>query len=181
MDPGKDEPGSTFCAADPKIYLPGPPDPFNPKIDKTPKKYFGPFFAIPPVKCSGAPDPDGPGQVNVLYSGAPDPDGPGQVNVLYARAPDPDGPGQVNVQCGPFRPIQPVTCPTGGGPIGDPNTPWWPGGPVRVKRKVTPPRNPVIGPCFPKPKPIPKGGKRYLVTMFFGFLCCKINQMTQLT
>ena len=188
MDPGKDEPGSTFCATDPKIYLGHrAPDPDGPK-------QWGPFFPIPPVKCAGAPDPDGPGQVNVLYSGAPDPDGPGQVNVLYAgapdpdgpgqvnvlyaRAPDPDGPGQVNVQCGPFRPIPPVRCPER--PIGDPNTPWWPGGPVRVKRKVTPPKTPVIGPCFPKPKPEPKGGKRYLIAMFFGFLCCKINQMTQL-
>ena len=183
MDLGKDDPGSTFSAPDPKIYLPFRPpagDPPDNPIDKRPKKYGGPFFPIPPVKCSGAPDPDGPGQVNVLYSGAPDPDGPGQVNVLYARAPDPDGPGQVNVQCGPFRPINPVRCPTGGGPIGDPNTPWWPGGPVRVKRKVTPPKRPVIGPCFPKP-PKPTGGKRYLITMFFGFLCCKINQMTQLT
>ena len=126
MDPGKDEPGSTFCDPDPKIYL-------------------GPYFPIPPVKCSGAPDPDGPGQVNVLY----------------ARAPDPDGPGQVNVQCGPFRPIKPVTCPTGGGPIRDPKTPWWPHGPVRAKRFVKPPNGPpIIGPCFPKPKPIPKGGKR---------------------
>ena len=166
MDLGKDDPGSTFCAPDPKIYLPFRPpagDPPDNPIDKRPKKYGGPFFPIPPVKCSGAPDPDGPGQVNVLYAGAP----------------DPDGPGQVNVQCGPFRPIPPVRCP--GGPIGDPNTPWWPGGPVRVKRKVTPPKRPVIGPCFPKPKPEPKGGKRYLITMFFGFLCCKINQMTQLT
>ena len=166
MDPGKDEPGSTFCDPDPKIYL-------------------GPYFPIPPVKCSGAPDPDGPGQVNVLYSGAPDPDGPGQVNVLYARAPDPDGPGQVNVQCGPFRPIKPVTCPTGGGPIGDPKTPWWPGGPVRVKRKVKPPSSP-DGCHWPKPytnsythSPIYR--KRLLHTMFIGILCCKINQMTQLT
>ena len=102
MDPGKDYPGLTFCAPDPKIYLPGPFYPGHP--DYPDWLGLGPDPIIPPVKCSRAPDPDGPGQVNVLY----------------ARAPDPDGPGQVNVRCGPFRPIPPVKCGPKGGPIGDP-------------------------------------------------------------
>ena len=115
-----------------------PPDP------RIKSQLFGPFFPIPPVKCSRAPDPDGPGQVNV------------------ARAPDPDGPGQVNVKCGPFRPIPPVKCPTGGGPIGDPKPPWW-GEPVKAKRKVKLPNKP-DGCQWPRPPDgwIPKTGKRLL-------------------
>ena len=102
MDPGKDYPGSTFCAPDPKIYLPGPPYP-GPPYDPdwpSPPVYFGPD----PVKCSRYPDPDGPPYV--LYAG-----------------PDPIIPP---VRCGHFRHIPPAKCvPTGGGPIGDP-PPWGP-------------------------------------------------------
>jgi hypothetical protein len=105
LDPWKDYPGSTFCAPDPKIYLPfRPRDPDNPweKIDKKPQRYFGPDPIIPPVKCSRYFDPDNP-------------DGPPYV--LY------EGPDKIipPVRCGPFVPIPPVKCvPTGGGPIGDP-------------------------------------------------------------
>ena len=102
MDPGKDHPGSTFCAPDPKIYLSFRP-PWE-KIDKKPQRSFGPDPIIPPVKCRRNPDADEP--PNKLYAG-----------------PDPIIPP---VRCGPFVPIPPVKCvPTGGGPIGDP-PPWGP-------------------------------------------------------
>ena len=58
VDPGKDYPGSTFCAPDPKIYLPI----YDPDWPKPP--------GFDPTKCSRYPDTDGPPYV--LYAG-PDP------------------------------------------------------------------------------------------------------------
>ena len=59
LDPGKDHPGSTFCAPDPKIYLPGGPWE-KPRISDM----------IKPQRCSRYPGSDGPPYV--LYAG-PDP------------------------------------------------------------------------------------------------------------
>ena len=153
MDPGKDHTGSTFCAPDPKIYLPfrppaGDPPPWEkPKIPDMikPRRYFGPDSIIPPVRCARYFDPDNPdGPPYVLYAG-PDPiippvkcGGPDPIipPVKCRRDPDSDeppyklyaGPDPIipPVRCVPFRPIPPEKCvPTGGGPIGDP-PPWGP-------------------------------------------------------
>ena len=157
MDPGKDYPGLTFCAPDPKIYLPGPFYPGHP--DYPDWLGLGPDPIIPPVKCSRAPDPDGPGPVNVN----PDPDWPTGPTVPY----DPYDPGPIYY--GPFVPIPPVKCrpivpippipqcgTQFGGPIPDPG-------------------------CGPKPytprDPTTPKWRRLLPCC----LCCKINQMTQLT
>ena len=71
-----------------------PPDPrlVRDGVPPDPRLYFGPFFPIPPVKCSRAPDPDGPGPVNVN----PDPDWPTGPNVPY----DPYDPGPIPVPTG---------------------------------------------------------------------------------
>ena len=106
MDSGKDYPGSTFCAPDPKIYLPfrprNPDNPWEkPSIpDMIKPQRYGPDPIIPPVRCSRYPDTDGPPYV--LFAG-----------------PDPIIPP---VRCGHFRPNRPIPkcVPTGGGPIGDP-------------------------------------------------------------
>ena len=130
-----------------------PPDP------RLKSQFSGPFFPIPPVKCSRAPDPDGPGPVNVN----PDPDWPTGPTVPY----DPYDPGPIYY--GPFVPIPPVKCrpivpippipqcgTQFGGPIPDPG-------------------------CGPKPytprDPTTPKWRRLLPCC----LCCKINQMTQLT
>ena len=56
FDPGKDHPGSTFCAPDPKIYLPGGPWE-KPRISDM----------IKPQRCSRYPGSDGPPYV--LFAG----------------------------------------------------------------------------------------------------------------
>ena len=75
-------------------------------------KFFGPWYPIPPVKCSHAPDPDGPRPVNVY----PDPDLPTRLIDPYDPA-FPGGPISYGpfvpippVKCGPFVPIPPVKC-----------------------------------------------------------------------
>ena len=158
---------------DPRLYI-GDPDYYGPKPMPI---FFGPFFPIPPVKCGPSPIIP-PVKVN-----APDPDGPGPVNVPdLPHRPifppyDPDWPKPPifygpfvpipPVKCGPFVPIPPVKC--GPSPIIPP-----------VKRKK--PYDPDSG-CGPEPysprdptRPKPPG-KRLLPYC----LCCKINQMTQLT
>ena len=140
MDLGKDDPGSTFCAPDPKLY-------------------FG----------AGLPDPDGPRPVNVPYGifvprdGMPDNRSPFEKlkpprgRYVPMRGPN-DNPSikdqlkpPVGRKLASYTPIKP--CRPKGGPIGDPRPP-----PVRAKRKVNPPKKPEG--CFPKPPPDPKGGKR---------------------
>ena len=89
---------------DPWLYI-SDPDYYGPKPMPI---FFGPFFPIPPVKCGPSPIIP-PVKVN-----APDPDGPGPVNVpIEPYRPNfpydptwPKGP----ILYGPFVPIPPVKC-----------------------------------------------------------------------
>ena len=86
-----------YYGTKPRVYI-NDPDYYGPKPMP---KFFGPWYPIPPVKCSHAPDPDGPRPVNVYRDPDPDPTRP----ILYGPfVPIPP------VKCGPFVPIPPVKC-----------------------------------------------------------------------
>ena len=141
-----------YYGTKPRVYI-NDPDYYGPKPMP---KFFGPWYPIPPVKCSYAPDPDGPRPVNVL----PDP-------VLPTRLIDPNDPdfpgGPIlfgpyvpipPVKCGPFVPIPPVKC----------GWPFVPIPPVKTKEEppIGNPKVPWMGKdidrdsgCGPEPRPRP--------------------------